>query len=202
MSNSFWFYTPSKTLICKWEKQGKQKITYSNSIFKRHMRYKKKNEFVMESICFCEIPNDLGGFIPPLTPQFNIAQYNQNWQFCSEKIALICRLNFWGLMNVHPFQIFNGFLNLRNERVLLIVLPLFSISKRENYKSFVYDKVAFPSPQMSTFPEFASNFRDFSSPKGVVILVSFNLRKKVATREWFFGGAQSFFDHFLHATRR
>ena len=108
---------PSKTLICKWEKQGKQKITYSNSIFKRHMRYKKKNEFVMESICFCEIPNDLGGFIPPLTPQFNIAQYNQNWQFCSEKIALICRLNFWGLMNVHPFQIFNGFLNLRNERV-------------------------------------------------------------------------------------
>ena len=57
----------------------------------------------------------------------------------------------------------------RNERVLLIVLPLFSISKRENYKSFVYDKVAFPSPQMSTFPEFASNFRDFSSPKGVVI---------------------------------
>ena len=137
----------------------------------------------MESICFCEIPNDLGGFIPPLTPQFNIAQYNQNWQFCSEKIALICRLNFWGLMNVHPFQIFNGFLNLRNERVLLIVLPLFSISKRENYKSFVYDKVAFPSPQMSTFPELASNFRDFSSPKGVVILVSFNLRKKVATRE-------------------
>ena len=152
----------------------------------------------MESICFCEIPNDLGGFIPPLTPQFNIAQHNQNWQFCSEKIALICRLNFWGLMNVHPFQIFNGFLNLRETKGFTnCSSPILHFSKRENYKSFVYDKVAFPSPQMSTFPELASNFRDFSSPKGVVILVSFNLRKKVATREWFFGGAQSFFDHFF-----